>query len=177
MSAIGGDLEYELRRIHPIDSNTLFAAAWSDHDTGYCGNYPIFAVSFHLSTEQRKEFKAELYASYDKKWGKQVPPSYHAIHKAFSVIASPELYQFTTETTQLNKRGVVVLISNLKYLPRLGLIEPNTDLDTLIIKHGSEFKEELMTQNRVLAEIKDDTSLWYQDLTNPSYDTGWITIK
>ncbi|GEM_PF-3623314 len=177
MTAICDDLEYEIRTIRPTPQNTLFASVWSHHDTDYGGNYPIHAVSFHTSQTQRTEFHNELYASYAKQWGKKVPPSYYGSYNKFEVISSPELLDFTTQMINLNKLGIVVLIPTLKYLPRLGLTQPSADMDQLIIEHGSDFKEQLMTHNKLLAEIKEDTILWYRNLQNPPYDTGWITIK
>ncbi len=179
MSAIGDDLEYlRYSTFDTFNPNTLFVTVWSHHDTSYpTGEHPIIATSLHLSPTQRHEFKQELYATYEKKYGKRAPPSYYAIDKRFEVIASPELHDFTTEMTHLDKQGIVVLISNIKYLPRLALINPSPDMDALIQEYGDQFIEQLMTTNRVLAEIKADTLSWYTDLRNPAHDTGWITLK
>ncbi len=177
MVATCDDLEYEPRRLQSLNPNTLFVSVWSHHDTDYCGNYPVHAISFHTSQTQRKEFQDELYVSYTKQWGKQVPPSYYGSYNKFEVISSPELIDFTNQMVDLNKLGIVVLIPTLKYLPRLGLTHPSTDIDHLIAEHDNKFKEELMTKYKVLAEIKEDTILWYRNLRNPPYDTGWITIK
>lgn len=177
MTAICDDWRDELLRTPPLDPNTLFACAWSHHDTDNPpGYHPILATSFHTSEMQRRQFHHELYTSYTKKWGQRVPPSYYAPNQLFSVISSPELYTFTNQMIHLNKHGIVVLISNLKYLPRLGLTQPSANLDTLISEYGKDFKEQLMTKNKVLHEIKDDTIRWYYDLRNHPYDTGWRTI-
>ena len=173
MSAICDDLEYPTYRTPPTP-NTLFVTAWSHHDTDHpAGYHPIIATSLHLSPLQRQEFRKELRASYDKKYGTRVPPSYYAIDRRFEVIASPELHHFTTEMSNLGKQGIVVIIANLKYLPRLRLIDHSPDMDALIAEYGPQFKEHLMTKNKVLAQIKDDTIRWYTDLRNPTYDTGW----
>ncbi len=157
-----------------LDPYTLFARVWSEHDTGHLGVYPVVAVSFHVSEVQRNAFHNQLYDSYERKWGVRVPPTYYASYNSFGVVAFPELYEVTSEIIRLNRLGVVVIIPNLKYLPRLGLTKQNADMDRLIAESEREFVDHLMTQRKVLDEIKDDTLCWYRDLDSSVHDTGWV---
>lgn len=174
MTAIGDDRILPILGVEALTVNdyltaygsspVLFCYGWEHANTFLPNGSQFVGISLHLSSEQQDAFHRQLYDSYDRRYGKEVPDSYYRLTERFVMAVDDVLYRYVEESTGRKIFGVFVGAPNLKYLPRLGLVQPSTSFDNILQLHGDEYTEQLMTVQKVLKELSDDTHLWYTDV-------------
>lgn len=142
----------------------LCCYAWEVADTDLPGGKMFVGISLHVSSQQQQAFHEQLYVSYDRKYGSSVPERYYRTTVNFPLVADELLYHYVEDSTGEKVLGVLVTVCNIKYLPRVGLVKTNEFLENILREHSKGFVEELMTKQRVLKELSDDTHRWYADL-------------
>ena len=199
MTAIGDDpSDYRLsyRSLTLVERGMLFGLIWEHreaHEEDFCVGF-----SLHCSNIDAQRFSRQYFEGLKKRYGRGVPPEYNGKAGWFEVEADQRLIDLVSGFTEqdfkiedylkatdtrtvrpITRRepiyGAMVTIGNAKYLPRLNLLTDLPDnLQRVVDLSGEEFVEELMTEDRVLAEIVEDTQLWHGDVAKRDATDQWI---
>jgi hypothetical protein len=203
MGAIGEDPR-DYRRItsSPLPLHKrgkLFGYIW-DHAESFKNDFCV-GISLHRSREDGGKFSEQYYQGLDKKYGRvRAPPKYYRRTSNFEVRADQRLIdlvcdfagrdfkiedrlkQVGSRTNKLITRrepmlGVYATIPTAKYLPRLNLLSNLPEnLQRVISESEQDFIEELMSVEKVIAEIVEDTQFWYETVSKREATDQWKDI-